>query len=166
MTISDSDFDGGILSAPHQSYMIKAFQEAEKAFEAGEVPVGAVIVKDHMIIGRGYNQVEQLQDPSAHAEMIAMSSAHEYLGEKYLTNCTVYVTLEPCPMCAGALVWSKAERLVFGALDDKAGACGSLFNLVQNNKLNHQIEVIHGILEADCSALLTEFFRKKRTDAN
>lgn len=163
MTTSNPNFNGGILSAPHQNYMMKAFQEAEKAFDAGEVPVGAVVVKDHLIIGRGYNQVEQLQDPAAHAEMIALSSAHEYLGEKYLNGCTLYVTLEPCPMCAGALVWSKIDRLVFGAMDEQAGACGSLFNLVQNKKLNHQLEVIQGILEADCSGLMTEFFRKKRS---
>lgn len=162
MTTDNSNFFPGILSAPHQAYMEKAFQEAEKAFEEGEVPVGAVIVKDHMIIGRGHNQTEKLNDPTAHAEMIALSSAHEYLGEKYLTGSTIYVTLEPCPMCAGALVWSKIDRLVFGAMDEQAGACGSLFNLIQNEKLNHQAEVIQGILEQDCSRLMREFFKRKR----
>ncbi len=142
--------------------MMKAYQEAEQALKDGEVPVGAVIVQNHLVIGRGYNQVEQLKDPAAHAEMIALSSATSYLEEKYLTGCTLYVTLEPCPMCAGALVWSKIDRIVYGAMDDKAGACGSIFNIAENKKLNHRIEVIQGILEDDCSELLQNFFRRKR----
>ena len=154
--------NGGIIHSPHRTYMSKAYQEAEKALEKGEVPVGAVIVCNNMVIGRGHNQVESLYDPTAHAEMIAISAAIEHLGEKYLTGCSLYVTLEPCPMCAGALVWSKIDRIVFGALDDTAGACGSLFNIARNEKLNHRIEVIHGFMEQECSSLLTEFFNRKR----
>lgn len=162
MTTDYTNSEYGILHSPHQAYMMRALQEAEKALRHDEVPVGAVIVKDHLVIGRGYNQVEQLTDPTAHAEMIALSSATEYLGEKYLSGCTLYVTLEPCPMCAGALVWSKIDRVVFGAMDDSAGASGSLFNITRNKKLNHQIEIIQGVLEQDCKLLLNEFFGSKR----
>lgn len=162
MTTNNTENTSGILGKPHQAYMMKAYQEAEQALKQGEVPVGAVIVQDHLLIGRGYNQVEQLNDPTAHAEMIALSSATAYLEEKYLTGCTLYVTLEPCPMCAGALVWSKIDRIVYGAMDDKAGACGSILNIAENEKLNHRIEIIQGVMEQDCSALLQRFFRNKR----
>ena len=142
--------------------MLQAFLEAEKAFEAGEVPVGAVIVHNNRIIGRGHNQVELLSDATAHAEMIALSAAFQHLGEKYLTDCTLYVTLEPCPMCAGALVWAKIGRLIFGAQDVKAGACGSIFNIVQHPVLNHRIEVIQGVMEQDCESLMRLFFEGLR----
>lgn len=146
----------------HQNFMFEALKLAERAMDEDEVPVGAVIVKNERIIGRGYNQTEKLLDPTAHAEMIAISAAASTLSNKYLKNCTLYVTLEPCAMCAGALVWSKIDRIVFGALDERAGACGTVFNLTNSNKLNHEIEIIHGVLEADCSYLLKEFFRTKR----
>ena len=135
---------------------------AEQAFEEGEIPVGAIVVKDNMIIGKGYNQVEKLSDPTAHAEMIAISAACETLGNKYLKGCTLYVTLEPCPMCAGAWVWSKIDTIVYGASDSASGGSGSLFNITANNNLNHQIEVIQGILEMDSEYLLKSFFGAKR----
>ncbi|MCG2588682.1 tRNA adenosine(34) deaminase TadA [Rhodohalobacter sulfatireducens] len=146
----------------HQNYMMQAFKQAEIAFEKKEVPVGAVVVHENRIIGRGYNQVEMLQDSTAHAEMIAISAACSTLQNKYLDDCTLYVTLEPCPMCAGALVWSKLKRVVFGTMDEKAGSCGSVFNISSNKKLNHSVEVIQGVMEADCKFLLKEFFRSKR----
>lgn len=146
----------------HQRYMAQAIMQAQMAMDSGEVPVGAVVVKDNFIIGKGYNQVEMLNDATGHAEMIAISAAMEHLNSKYLTDCTLYVTLEPCPMCAGALVWSKIPRIVFGAMDEKAGACGSIFNITNNKNLNHQIEIIQGILEDDASWLLKSFFQNKR----
>lgn len=150
------------LWQPHQQFMAKAVQLAEEAEHKGEVPIGALVVKNQQIIGKGYNQVETLKDPTAHAEMIAISSACETLGEKYLTGCTLYVTLEPCPMCSGALVWSKIDTIVFGASDPRSGGCGSLFNISANKELNHQINVIQGILESDCEFLLKDFFQRKR----
>lgn len=142
--------------------MFEALKLAEKAFHEDEIPVGAIVVKGHRIIGKGYNQTEKLSDPTAHAEMIAISAACSSLNEKSLRGCSIYVTLEPCPMCAGAIVLSKADKIVFGASDEKTGACGTLFNLVNNMKLNHQVEVIQGVLELDCSIPLKEFFRRKR----
>lgn len=146
----------------HQQNMAKALVLAEEASRKGEVPVGAVIVKDNIIVGKGTNQVEQLNDPTAHAEIIAISAACDTLSNKYLEGCTLYVTLEPCTMCAGALVWSKIDRIVFGASDPKSGGCGSLFNIASNKNLNHRVEVIQGILENDCEYLLKSFFQKKR----
>ena len=142
--------------------MAKALLLAEQAFEEGEIPVGAIVVKDDIIIGKGYNQVEKLSDPTAHAEMIAISAACENLGNKYLNGCTLYVTLEPCPMCAGALVWSKIDTIVYGASDTRSGSAGSIFNITSNNNLNHQIKVIQGILELDSEYLLKSFFKTKR----
>ncbi len=146
----------------HQRFMAKAIQLAEQAFEEGEIPVGAIVVHENQIVGKGYNQVEKLNDPTAHAEMLAISAACDTLDSKYLTDCTIYVTLEPCPMCAGALVWSKIGRVVFGANDPKAGACGSLLNVLQNDGLNHKPEVIQGILEQDSEFLLKSFFASIR----
>lgn len=146
----------------HYGYMNQAFRLAETAYEQEEVPVGAVVVHQDRIIGRGYNQTEMLGDATAHAEMIAISSAAATLQNKYLKGCTLYVTLEPCPMCAGAAVWSKLDRIVFGAPDEKAGSCGTLFNITANKKLNHQIEIIQGVMEADAKYLLQQFFRNKR----
>lgn len=146
----------------HQRYMAKALQLAEQAFEEGEIPVGAIVVRDDVIIGKGYNQVQKLNDPTAHAEMLAISAACDTIENKYLENCTLYVTLEPCPMCAGGLVWSKISRVVYGASDPKAGAAGSLLNVLLNKDLNHQPEVIQGILEKDAEFLLKSFFVNKR----
>jgi tRNA(adenine34) deaminase len=142
--------------------MKRALQEAERAFDAGEVPVGALVVRDDVIVGRGYNQVERLNDPTAHAEMIAITAACETVGDKFLTDCTLYVTLEPCPMCAGAMVWARLGRLVFGAFDEKAGSASTLYNIPQDPRLNHRVEVISGV-EADRAAgLLQSFFRQRR----
>ncbi len=146
----------------HFHFMRQAFNLAETAYDSGEVPVGAVVVHKGRIIGRGYNQVEMLKDPTAHAEMIAISSACATLENKYLHDCTLYVTLEPCPMCAGAIVWSKIERVVFGAMDEKAGSCGSALNIASNKMFNHQTEIIHGIMEHDAEFLLKKFFSEKR----
>jgi len=146
----------------HQNFMFKALKLAERAMDEEEVPVGAIIVKNERIIGRGYNQTERLKDPTAHAEMIAISAAASTLSNKYLKGCTLYVTLEPCPMCAGALIWSKIDRIVFGALDERAGSCGTVFNLTNSDKLNHNIEIIQGVLESDSAYLLKEFFKSKR----
>jgi len=146
----------------HQKYMAQALILAEQALSEQEVPVGALIVKNERIIGKGYNQVERLNDTTAHAEMIALSAAFNHLGSKYLPDCTMYVTLEPCPMCAGALMWAKIGSVVFGAADAKAGACGTVFNLSSNKQLNHSFEVIQGMMESDCEHLLKEFFKQKR----
>lgn len=146
----------------HHKYMARAFMLAEQALDEGEVPIGAIVVKNGEIIGKGYNQVQRLNDPTAHAEVIAITAACEHLQNKYLSGCTLYVTIEPCPMCAGALVWSKMDTVVFGAADSLAGSCGSAFNISSNNKLNHQVEVIQGVMEAECEYLLKDFFKKKR----
>ena len=146
----------------HRFFMTKAIELAEQAYKKDEVPVGAVVVKENKVIGKGYNQIESLGDATAHAEMIALSAAYETNGSKYLHGATLYVSLEPCVMCAGAMIWSKIDRLVFGASDSKSGACGSLFNIHNNPLLNHRFEVIQGILEADAENLLKRFFAKKR----
>lgn len=142
--------------------MQHALREAEKAYELKEVPVGAVVVFENRIIGKGYNQVETLRDPTAHAEMIAITSAASYLSSKVLLGCTLYVTLEPCPMCAGAIVLAKFEALYFGAFDNKSGACGSVINITNNRSLNHQLSVAGGILDGKCSDILKSFFDVKR----
>ena len=142
--------------------MKTALRLAERAYELGEVPVGAVVVRGEQIVGRGHNQVEQLSDPTAHAEMIAVTAACETLGSKFLEGCTLYVTLEPCPMCAGALVWARLARLVFGAFDEKAGSASTLYNLVQDPRLNHQMEVVSGVEADRAAALLQAFFRDRR----
>lgn len=142
--------------------MSEAIKLAKLAYRNKEVPVGAVIVQENRIIGKGYNQVELMDDPTAHAEMIAISAACSTLKQKYLTNCTLYVTLEPCPMCSGAIVWSKLNRIVFGAIDERAGGAGSIFNITSNKKLNHQTEVIQGVMECDCKELLQTFFKERR----
>jgi tRNA(adenine34) deaminase len=142
--------------------MRQALKEAEKAYDAGELPVGAVIVFENRIIAKGYNQVETLKDPTAHAEIIAITSAASYLSSKVLLGCSMYVTLEPCSMCAGAIVLSKMENLYFGAFDSKSGACGSVLNITNNRSLNHQLSVSGGILDAECAGLLKSFFEVRR----
>lgn len=147
----------------HQMFMRQALSLAETAYDNGEVPVGAVVVYKNKVIGKGYNQTEMLNDPTAHAEMIAISSACATLENKYLIDCTLYVTLEPCPMCAGAIVWSKLSKLFYAAIDVKAGSCGSVFNIAANNKLNHKVEVYQGVFELESEKLLKQFFSDKRT---
>ena len=151
------------LLDPDRRWMRQALREAERAFEDGEVPVGAVVVKDGVLVGRGRNAVERLGDPTAHAEMLALSAACETVGSKFLDDCTLYVTLEPCPMCSGALVLSRLQRLVFGAFDEKFGASSTLYTIPQDPRLNHQVEVVSGV-EADAAAdLLRSFFQQRRS---
>lgn len=145
-----------------QRYMREALAVARRALDADDVPVGAVVVLEGRIIGRGYNQREHLQDPTAHAEIIALGAAAQAVGQWRLDGCTLYVTLEPCAMCAGACVLSRLHRVVFGAYDPKAGACGSLYQITQDPRLNHRPETIGGVLAEDCAELLREFFRKRR----
>jgi len=145
-----------------ENYIKESIKEAIKALEENEVPIGAVIVYQNKIIGRAYNQREKLRDPTAHAEMIALTQAASFLDNWRLKNTTIYVTIEPCIMCAGALVNARVKRLVYGAKDPKAGGCGSIFNIINDSRLNHQVEVTSGVLEKDCRLLLKEFFKKKR----
>lgn len=147
-----------------ERWMEYALREAEQAYKRKEVPIGAVIVRDNRIIGRGYNQIESLQDPTAHAEMIAITAAATNLESRRLEECTLYVTLEPCAMCAGAIVLARIPRIVFGAPDPKAGACGTLFNIIQDERLNHRVELASGVLADRCGVLLKEFFQKVRGD--
>ena len=142
-----------------------ALKEAEVALKRKEVPIGAVVVKDGIIIGKGSNQNELLQDPTAHAEMIALTAAASHLGNKRLEKCTMYVTAEPCPMCAGAIVLARIPLLVFGAYDPKAGACTSLYTITNDTRLNHRVHTIGGVLEEKCGGLMKEFFVKKRSTA-
>jgi tRNA(adenine34) deaminase len=144
-----------------QMYMRKALTEAECAYSEDEVPVGAVIVYKDKIIAKAYNQVERLCDPSAHAEMIAITQAASFLKSKWLSDCTIYVTIEPCSMCAGALILSRIEKVVFGAQDPKTGAFGSKVDL-NALRLNHKIKVKKGVLEKDAAKLLKDFFLQKR----
>jgi tRNA(adenine34) deaminase len=143
-------------------FMMEALKEAEKAFAKSEVPVGAVVVKDGEIIARGHNLRETQQDPTAHAEMIAIKESALRLGRWRLTDCTIYVTLEPCAMCAGAMVLARIQRLVYGASDPKAGAVGSLMNILTDKRLNHQVEVESGILAKECGDLLRSLFSTRR----
>jgi tRNA(adenine34) deaminase len=150
------------LLIDHEYWMEQAFREAEKAYDKGEVPIGSVIVHENSIIGRGYNSTETLQEPTAHAEMIAITAAADYLGSRRLTDTRMYVTLEPCSMCAGAIVLARIPMLIFGASDPKAGACGTLYNIIQDKRLNHRVELVKGILDNKCSLILSEFFRNLR----
>ncbi len=149
----------------HERWMEFALREAELAYKRKEVPVGAVIVRDNRIIGKGYNQIESLNDPTAHAEIIAITAAAANLESRRLEDCTLYVTLEPCTMCAGAIVLARIPRLVYGASDPKAGACGTLYDIVQDKRLNHRVETVRGISEAKCGGILKEFFEKVRKNS-
>ena len=146
----------------HRHYMNLAYQQAAAAMEQNEVPVGAVIVHDNRVVATGYNQRERLRDPTAHAEMIAITQAATAIESWRLEDCTLYVTLEPCPMCAGAIVQARVPRVVFGAFDPKAGAAGSLYNLLNDERFNHRAEVIAGVEAERCGAILSEFFRRQR----
>lgn len=145
-----------------QRCMREAIALARRALDSDDVPVGAIVLLDHRIIGRGFNQREQLQDPTAHAEILALGAAAQAVGQWRLDGCTLYVTLEPCAMCAGACVLARLARVVFGAFDPKAGACGSLYQITQDPRLNHRPETVGGVLADDCSDLLKDFFRKRR----
>ena len=145
-----------------QTYMQSALQLAEQAALAGEVPVGAIVVKDGVIVGRGYNAPISQHDPSAHAEIQAMREAAKTLGNYRLVGCTLYVTLEPCAMCGGAIQHARIARLVYGASDPKTGACGSVINLMEEPRLNHHTEVTGGIMAEQCGAALSQFFADRR----
>jgi tRNA(adenine34) deaminase len=149
---------------PYEMWMRKALDEAAAAFEQGEVPVGAVIVHGESIIGTGYNQRESLQDPTAHAEIIAITQAAQTLGSWRLTDCTLIVTLEPCPMCAGAIVQARIPTIVYGTTDPKGGACHTLYQITDDERLNHRCTVLGGVLQDDCRALLQEFFQARRAE--
>jgi tRNA(adenine34) deaminase len=145
-----------------QYFMREALRLAQKAYAADEVPVGAVVVRDGKIIARAYNQVELLKDATAHAEMLALTAAEAAIGDWRLTDCDLYVTKEPCAMCAGAIVHVRLRRLVFGCADPRAGAAGSVINLLQMPTLNHRCDIAVGVLENECGAILKDFFRQKR----
>ena len=146
----------------YENYMKEALKEAQKAYELGEIPIGAIIVKDGEIIARGHNLTETEKDPTAHAEMIAIRQAAKKLGGWRLPGCTLYVTCEPCSMCAGAIVWARLEKVCIGTMDPKGGACGSVFNIVQEEKLNHRVELETGIMENECSEIMKTFFKELR----
>jgi tRNA(adenine34) deaminase len=150
------------ITKEDESFMRIAIEQARIAEENGDVPIGAVIVHENRVVGKAYNQREQLQDPTAHAEIIALTQAAAALENWHLNGCTIYVTLEPCPMCAGALVLARIDRLVYGCDDPKAGACKSLYNIVQDERLNHRLEVTRGVLAEQCSKLLRDFFSQRR----
>ncbi len=145
-----------------EQYMELALRQAEDAANCGEVPIGAVLVKDDIVLAAERNRREELKDATAHAEMLAIRRACELLGGWRLSGCTLYVTLEPCPMCAGAMIQARIDRLVFGANDPKGGAAGTLYDIVRDQRLNHRLEVSSGILEEECAVLLQQFFRERR----
>jgi len=145
-----------------EQFMARALILAQQAAVLGEVPVGALLVRQGQILAAAHNQREQLQDATAHAEMLVIRQACALLGGWRLSAATIYVTLEPCPMCAGALVQARIERLVYGAADPKAGSAGSLYDLVRDRRFNHRLEVTAGVLEAECAALLQDLFRQRR----
>ena len=151
-----------IFSEDNYKFMFAALQEAEKSLEINEVPVGAVIVHKNIIIGRGYNQMERLKDPTAHAEMIAITSAANHLSDWRLNDCDIYVTLEPCIMCTGALLAARIKTIYFSSFDPKFGACGSLYNLAGEGKYNHKIKTYSGLHSAESEKLLKDFFVKQR----
>lgn len=146
----------------HKMWMNYALKEAFNAYDKGEVPVGCVIVYQNKLIAKAHNQVEILNDPTAHSEILAITSAANFLEKKFLEDCSMYVTLEPCSMCAGAIVLAKITNLYFGSYDVKAGACGSVLNITESVKFNHRVKVYGGIMDAECSEPLNMFFKSKR----
>ena len=142
--------------------MKEALIEARKAYDLGEIPIGAVVVRDGQVIARGHNLTETTKDPTAHAEMIDIREAARVLGGWRLIGCSMYVTVEPCSMCTGAMIWSRIENLYIGTMDPKAGACGSVFNIAEEDRLNHSINVERGILEEECRSIMKEFFKELR----
>lgn len=146
----------------HEFFMREALKEAQKAYELGEVPIGAVIVKNTKIVGWGHNMRESLKDPTAHAEIIAIRKASEHLGGWRLIDCEMYVTVEPCPMCAGAAVMARLKHVYIGAMDSKGGAAGSVMNVLQDDRLNHVIQITKGILQEPCEKIMKDFFKQLR----
>src|SRR6266508_4045333 len=153
-----------IDSAGDEHFMREALRQAAKAYAADEVPVGAVIVREGKIISRAHNQVELLKDATAHAEMLALTQAEEAMGDWRLTDCDLYVTKEPCAMCAGALVHTRIRRVIFGCTDPFAGAAGSVINLLQMPGFNHRCDIASGVLQDECATILQDFFRKRRNE--
>jgi tRNA(adenine34) deaminase len=151
-----------LVGVDHEIFMREALRLARKAYEADEVPVGAVVVRAGKTIGRAYNQVELLKDATAHAEMLALTQAEAAVGDWRLTDCDLYVTKEPCVMCAGALVHVRIRRVIFGCADPRSGGAGGMINLLQHPALNHRSEIITGVLQEDCAAILQDFFRQQR----
>ena len=154
-----------MLIGDHSQGMRAALREARASAETDEVPVGCVIVHDGLIVGRGHNQVESLKDATAHAEILAIGAASDALQSWRLDECTMYVTLEPCAMCAGAIVLARVGRLVYGASDPKAGACGSVLDVIHEPRLNHRVEIEAGLMAEECGELLKEFFQRMRREA-
>ena len=150
----------------HEHWMKYAYKEAEKAFDSDEIPVGCIIIFQDSLIAKAHNQVETLKDPTAHAEILAITSASEYLQSKQLIGCSMYVTLEPCSMCAGAIVMSKIDNLFFGTYDLKSGACGSVLNITNNKLLNYSCNVSGGILDVECGSILKTYLKSKRGKLN
>lgn len=146
----------------HRQFMKLAIDNAHIAYNNGDIPVGALIVKNNQVIASAYNEVEYRKDPTAHAELSVIKKATELLGDKFLCGCTLYVNLEPCPMCSGAIVLSRISELVYGASDIKTGSAGSIYNIVHDKRLNHQCNVIGGVLEEECSELIKNFFAEIR----
>ncbi len=169
--MTEDSFDPTLFQEPsHNQWMDEAIRLAEKAFELGEVPVGAVVVKDNKIIGRGYNQRESLNDPTAHAEVIAITAAANTIEDWRLSDAVLYVTKEPCPMCAGAIINSRIKMVVFGSYDDEKGCCGSLYQLCGDPRLDSSTAVLGGVEDDRCTALLQAFFQyereKEKSDSN
>ena len=158
----DSQLANTHIAGDHEYGMELALEQARKAYSMGEVPVGAVIIKDGAVIGRGHNLKETLKDPTAHAEILAIREAARHEAGWRILDATMYVTLEPCPMCAGAIVMARIPRLVIGTMDPRTGACGSLWNIVSDQRLNHRVERIAGIKERECRKLLEDFFSELR----
>ncbi len=154
MVVDDSD----------EFFMREALRQARKAYESDEVPIGAVVVRAGKIIGRAWNQVEMLKDATAHAEMLAITQAEAAVGDWRLNDCELYVTKEPCPMCAGALVHVRVRRVIFGCADERGGAAGGVINLLQMSPLNHRCEITRGVLEQECASLLQKFFGARRKE--
>ena len=162
--MDDTAHPSSPLALDDQYFMREALRQAKLAFDADEVPVGAVVVCKNRIVARAHNQVEMPKDPTAHAEIIAITQAANTLSSKWLNDCKLYVTIEPCSMCAGALVLARVKVLYFGAKDPKAGACGSCLNIVNHEALNHRLDVVDGICAQECGKLMSDFFKKKRTE--
>jgi len=154
--------DKNLTEDMDSQWMREALREARRGYREGEVPVGAIVVQEGKVIARAHNRPVRLSDPSAHAEILALRRAGRKLGNYRLPGCTLYVTIEPCAMCVGAIIQARIQRLVVGAMDPKAGACGSVLAVLNNRKLNHQVVLSSGILQAECAAILREFFRERR----
>ena len=154
----------GTFSSDDERFMLKALREAERAFDEKEIPIGCVIVKDGVVIGKGHDQIEMLRDATAHAEILAIGTAAGKLENWRLEGCTLYVTLEPCPMCAGAILNSRVSRVVYGSPDTRFGGCGTTIDVISNNALKRDVEVVGGLLADECLGLLKAFFQQMRLE--